>query len=128
MALTEEAGGLGGVARELSRARPAAAPGRAAEAALVIGVGGNAGGGPSGAGRGKGVGVIVEAVERQDHRAGLAAREPAAERQRRAVGGDEGVGHERRAGGGERRRDGWPGGELPGRRGGDTAGKKHGEA
>ena len=41
--------------------------------------------------QGEGIGVVVESVEGEDHRAGLAVRQPGAQRQYRTVGGDEAV-------------------------------------
>src|SRR5215831_12173721 len=120
--------GVGRVAGKLPRPRPAAPLGCTAEAALVIGVGGNSRCRPGGAGTGEGVRVIVEAVQPQDHRARLDGREPTAERQLDAIGGNEGVGRQRRTRGGEccgKAR--WRGGTVW-RGGGATAGKKRGEA
>ena len=55
--------GVGEVGGEQFFARPYAARGRAAEAALVVGIGGDAAALPVGGGKGEGVRVVVEAVE-----------------------------------------------------------------
>jgi hypothetical protein len=65
--------------------------GRRAEAALVIGVGSDAVRGEDRAGPAEGVRIVVEAVEREHDRVGLPIREPGAQRQHRAVGGDDAV-------------------------------------
>jgi hypothetical protein len=67
-------------------------------------------------------------VERQDHRARRGGREPTAERQWGAIRGDEGIGRERRIGGGCSGGARRCGGKIAGRGGDDTAGKKRGEA
>jgi hypothetical protein len=68
-------------------ARPAAARRTAAEAALVVGVGGNAVLGPDRRRVLEGVAIVAPAVQAQDHRPGRAGfGDPYPERQRGAVG------------------------------------------
>ena len=92
--------------------------GRFAEAALVVGVDGNAPPAQPGTGRLEGVRVVVEAVQRQNHRLGrILDRQPGPQGQLGAVLGDHPVagqnrrararsrGHARRAAGNKRQRE-----------------------
>ena len=70
------------VDRQTPLAGPGAAAGRAAEAALVVGIGGDAVRRPGFCRHVEGVAVVVEAVQRQDHRLDRSPRQPFAQRQR----------------------------------------------
>ena len=84
----------GGEVREIAShhiaARPFAGMRRGAEAALVIGIGGDALPRPVFRGHGEGFGIIAHAVQADDQGARL-GRVPMAQRQHRAVGGGEAV-------------------------------------
>ena len=86
-------------------AGPDAALRRAAEAALVVGVGGDPLLGPPGRGQVEGVGVVVHAVDADDHRPGLAgSASQCVQAQPRAVEADEAVVLQARPGEARRRR------------------------
>ena len=87
--------------------RPQAPVRPAAEAPLVIGIGGNARRGEGLAIPFEGRGVVVDPVHCDHHGRGHPVRAPAADGQARAVEADQGVGLEMRAGKGRGRREGF---------------------
>src|SRR6202011_2815840 len=74
---------------ERRAAGPALAQRRAAKAALVVGIGGDAMPGPEGGRYREAIAVIVEAMQGEDDRLDAAARQPFAQWQAGPVGGDE---------------------------------------
>jgi len=117
-------GGGRGVGRQRGASRPEPALRRRAKAALVISIGRDPLFGPDFTRSIEGVGVVVEAVQGEDHRLHLAltvaARQPFAQRQVLAVGGNEAslgqVRHGLLAGGRARRADAGEPDFLVGRR------------
>src|SRR5260370_5477013 len=74
--LSQDLAGGDRIERELPFARPQSTPGRPAEAALIVCVGGDTALGPQRGWGFEGVAVIAKAVQRQDHRLWLALRQP----------------------------------------------------